>query len=104
MSFQSAYTLHWAGIKYALENGYHTYNFYGITGDFSQTNPYKGLNDFKLGFKPRIYEYIGEYDLPIQKNKYQKLRSNGELAKIFNKTDIKIIKKEKGGNDDQTKN
>lgn len=101
--FDPNYFLHHEIFKhYQFDYDYAELN--GITGDFSQTNPYKGLNDFKLGFKPRIYEYIGEYDLPIQKNKYQKLRSNGELAKIFNKTDIKIIKKEKGGNDDQTKN
>ena len=34
MQFQSAYTLHFQGIKYAIENGYKKYNFYGITGDF----------------------------------------------------------------------
>ena len=29
MQFQSAYTVHYAGIKYAIDNGYKRYNFYG---------------------------------------------------------------------------
>ena len=65
----------------------------GMTGDFTNENPYKGLNEFKLGFNTKVYEYIGEYDLPIIGTKYKKLRMNGNLAKTFNKTDIKQIQK-----------
>jgi len=83
-----------------LENEFKYADLNGITGDFSRENPYEGLNEFKLGFQPRVYEYIGEYDLPIREKKYLKLRSSGALAKLFNKTDIKIIKKEKGKKND----
>ena len=65
MSFQSAYTLHFAGIKYAIENGYDTYNFYGITGDFSPNNPLLGLYLFKKSFGGQVVELIGEFDLII---------------------------------------
>ncbi len=65
MNFQSAYTLHFAGIKYALENGYDTYNFYGITGDFSEKNPLLGLYLFKKSFGGQVVELIGEFDLII---------------------------------------
>ena len=37
MEFQSFYTIHWELIKYALNNGFEKYNFYGITGDFKDT-------------------------------------------------------------------
>ena len=34
MQFQSAYTIHFEGVKMAVEGNYNRYNFYGITGDF----------------------------------------------------------------------
>ena len=67
MSFQSAYTLHFEGIKCAIENGYDTYNFYGITGDFSKDNPLLGLYLFKKSFGGQVVELIGEFDLIISK-------------------------------------
>lgn len=57
----------------------------GVCGDFKNTNPYKGLNDFKLGFDPRIYEFIGEFDLIINRGSYDALLASGKLAQEFNK-------------------
>lgn len=57
----------------------------GISGDFSKTNPYYGLNRFKLGFNASIYEYIGEYDLVINKSSYEYLKTSGKLNKEFTK-------------------
>lgn len=57
----------------------------GITGDFKGTNPYTGLNRFKLGFNPLIFEYIGEFDLVIKENLYKYLLASGKLAQEFNK-------------------
>lgn len=65
LQFQSAYTVHYAGIKYAIDNGYKRYNFYGITGDFSEKNPLYGLYLFKKSFGGHVVELIGEYDLVI---------------------------------------
>ena len=62
MQFQSAYTTHFAGIKYAVENGYSHYNFYGITGDFREENPLYGLFLFKKSFGGHVSELIGEFD------------------------------------------
>ena len=67
MQFQSAYTLHYAGIKYAIDHGYKRYNFYGITGDFRKENPLYGLYLFKKSFGGHVVELIGEYDLIISK-------------------------------------
>lgn len=67
MEFQSAYTVHWAGCKYAIENNYERYNFYGITGDFNENNPLLGLYLFKRGFGGKVVELIGEFDLVISK-------------------------------------
>ena len=65
MNFQSAYTLHYAGIKYAIDNNYDRYNFYGITGDFNKENPLYGLYLFKKSFGGKVVELLGEYDLII---------------------------------------
>ncbi len=70
MQFQSAYTLHWEMIKYAANHGFDTYNFYGITGDFSESNPLYGLYLFKRGFGGQVTELIGEFDLIINKPFY----------------------------------
>ena len=67
MQFQSAYTVHYAGIKYAIDHGYKRYNFYGITGDFRKENPLFGLYLFKKSFGGHVVELIGEYDLIISK-------------------------------------
>ena len=69
--------------------GYSFIDLYGITADFSDTNPYKKLNDFKLRFKPNVYEYIGELDLIVNKPFHQLLWSTNQLQKEFYKPAIK---------------
>lgn len=59
----------------------------GMTGDLTSNNPYLGLNQFKLGFKPQVFEYIGEYDLIINESSYYYLQESGALVKEFNKKD-----------------
>ena len=65
MQFQSAYTIHFAGVKHAVENNYKRYNFYGITGDFRKENPLYGLYLFKKSFGGHVVELIGEFDYII---------------------------------------
>ena len=71
MQFQSAYTVHYAGVKYAIDNHYKRYNFYGITGDFRKENPLYGLYLFKKSFGGHVVELIGEYDLIVSKFWYR---------------------------------
>lgn len=86
--FAPNYFLHFSLIEY-YKNNYEHLDLNGVVGDFSNDNPYSGLNRFKLGFKPDIYEYIGEYDLIIEPKSYNILLNNGILSKTFNKKDIK---------------
>lgn len=67
MEYSSPYTTNYEMIKYAKENGYKRYNFYGISGDFNLKNQYHGLYDFKRGFGGEVIELIGEFDLVINK-------------------------------------
>ena len=87
--FAPNYFLHYNLIKYYQDN-FDYLDLNGVVGNFnSRNNPYAGLNRFKLGFKPRVYEFIGEYDLVIEQKSYDFLLTHGYLAKEFNKKDIK---------------
>ena len=82
--FAPNYFLHYNLIKYYQPT--HDYlDLNGLVGDFKNENPYTGLNRFKLGFKPNVYEYIGEFDLVIDPKTYNMLLSNGTLSKEFKK-------------------
>lgn len=70
MDFQSAYAVHFAGLKYAIDNQYDRYNFYGIVGDFNEKNPLAGLYIFKKSFGGYVVELIGEFDLILNKPMY----------------------------------
>ncbi len=69
--------------------GYNYLDLYGITGDFNDNNPYKKLNDFKLKFNPVVYEYIGEFDLVVNKTLHQLLWSTNKIQKEFYKPAIR---------------
>lgn len=86
--FSPNYFLHYKILEY-YKKYYKFADLNGMTGDFTPKNPYKGLNTFKLGFNPKVYEFIGEYDLVMQHSIYKYLLKRGKLAKIFNKTEIK---------------
>lgn len=83
-SLNPNYFLHNEIFKY-YKNNFDYIDLNGITGDFSDNNPYKGLNKFKLGFNPYIYEFIGEFDLVINKRIYELLISTNLLQKEFKK-------------------
>ena len=81
-SFSPNYFLHYMLIEhYKKDFDYMDLN--GITGDFSNENPYKGLDRFKKGFKPLTFEYIGELDFIINNGTYTNLDINGILAREF---------------------
>lgn len=82
--FAPNYFLHSEIIKYYY-NDYDYIDLNGMTGDFTHNNPYDGLNKFKLGFKPKVYEFIGEFDLVIDELVYKTMLKTGLLAKEFNK-------------------
>ena len=58
----------------------------GITGLFkNKDDKYYGLNQFKLGFNPKIFEFIGEFDLVIDGKMYSKLEKKKFFDKEFKK-------------------
>lgn len=67
MKFNGQYFLNFKMIKYALNNGYDKYNFYGITGEFNEDSEMFGLFDFKRGFNADVVELIGEFTMITNK-------------------------------------
>ena len=63
MKFNGQYFLNYEMIKYALNNGYEKFNFFGITGEFNEDSDMYGLFNFKRGFGAEVVELIGEFNL-----------------------------------------
>lgn len=78
------YCLFYSLIEY-YKSDFSTLNLNGISGDFSKENKFYGLNEFKLGFNPQLYEYIGELDLIINDKVYNNLLMTGKLHKELDK-------------------
>ncbi len=70
MKYNSQYLLQYEMIKYAIDNGYKAFNFYGIDGNFDEKSKGYGLFDFKRGFNACVHELVGEFDLVIDKTRY----------------------------------
>lgn len=69
-NFNSNYLLKWEIIKKANQEGLRYFNLNGIVGEFKEKNKYSGLNEMKLGYNAKAIEYIGEFDLVINKTVY----------------------------------
>ena len=85
MKYNSQYLLQYEMIDYAIKNGYHAFNFYGIDGNFDENSKGYGLFDFKRGFNACVHELVGEFDLVIDKPRYHLYRFSFALYKKIKK-------------------
>ena len=64
--YNAQYAIQWHMIKYAAENGFKTYNFYGIQGLPDEKAKDYGIYEFKKGFTTdesgRVVELLGTYE------------------------------------------
>ena len=83
MSFCGQYRLQWEIIKYAADNGYKRYNFYGIQDVFNPKGKDYGVYEFKKGFGGYVEELLGSFILEVNSiNKlYNFVRSLKRLIK-----------------------
>lgn len=79
--FNPNYLLKWEIIKELNQENFEILNLNGIVGEFKEKNRYTGLNEMKLGFSTNIVEYIGEFDLIINKPIYNLYQSKLEKEK-----------------------
>ncbi|MCS4485390.1 aminoacyltransferase [Staphylococcus americanisciuri] len=68
--FAGSYAVQWEMINYAIDHKITRYNFYGISGDFSETAEDAGVIKFKKGYNADVIEYIGDFIKPINKPAY----------------------------------
>jgi vancomycin resistance protein VanK len=61
----------WAMIRHALERGADVYDLRGITDSLDADNPTVGLIRFKAGTGGEAVEYVGEWDLPVNRALYK---------------------------------
>ena len=53
-----------------------------ISGDFTNNNRYRGLNESKLGYNAEAVEYIGEFNLIVNKPMYALYRNTKDKYNI----------------------
>lgn len=75
--YMGSYSLQWEMIQYAKQQGLSRYNFYGVTGDFTEDSADYGVLNFKKGFGGYIEELVGDFIKPVHPLLYRlyKLRS-----------------------------
>ena len=63
-----AYLIRWEHIRYGQSLKLTTYNFWGIAPpNAGPKHPWARLSEFKRGFRGQFIQYIGAWDLPINK-------------------------------------
>ena len=92
MKYQSFYTMHDVMIKYACENGYKRYNFYGISGNLVESDPMYGIYLMKKGFGGEVLELLGEFDYPVNKPLYKLYKTSYAAVRKAKKIKTKIHK------------
>lgn len=68
--------LKWQMINDYTQEGFKYINLNAVVGEFEKPNKYSGLNESKFGFNSIITEYIGEFDIILNRfsyNLYQKM-------------------------------
>ena len=61
----------WAMIRHALAAGAEVYDLRGITETLDDDDPHVGLIQFKVGTGGEAVEYVGEWDLPLNRALYK---------------------------------
>ena len=68
--FKGPYAIQWEMIKYGLQHNIEQYNFYGISGNFSEDADDYGVYTFKKGFNADVEELIGDFVYICNKKQY----------------------------------
>ena len=65
-SYYGIYMIHRAMFDWATSHGIKWYNFWGISGDFSEDAPDAGVLHFKRQFNGYVEEYVGQYEVLLR--------------------------------------
>lgn len=84
-NFNSKHLLIWKLMEKYSKEGYKRFNLAGLTAINIVDNPYKGLNDFKLGFNPIVIEFIGDLELVTNHTMYVMNKKSNSIKQILKK-------------------
>lgn len=93
MRYNSQYLLQYEMLKFAIDEGYDKFNFYGIDGNFNEESVNYGLFDFKRGFNADVHELIGEFDLIVNKSLYKQYNLLFKGYKVMKAIQKKLLNK-----------
>ena len=80
-SFNAKHLIIWKLMEKFSKEGYHLFNLGGIVSKVSKDDKYSGLNNYKLGFGSKVYEYIGDLEFITNKPLYLMYKNSGNLFK-----------------------
>lgn len=92
ISSQANYKTYYEHIKYAHKHGFEYYDHFGTIGDLTKENPRYGLHIFKKAFGGNYIEFIGEFDLILNKPLYFIFT---KLVPLYRKLIRKLTKRKK---------
>ncbi len=81
--FNSKHLLLWTLIEKYNKQGFKYFNLGGMTNILDKNNKYQGLNDFKLNFGCKCYEYMGDFELITNSGLYLMYRNSGPIRNIL---------------------
>lgn len=77
-----SYLTRWKVIENYCGKGIASFDLNAISGDFTNNNRYRGLNESKLGYNAEAVEYIGEFNLIVNKPMYALYRNTKDKYNI----------------------
>ena len=83
MQYYGQYIIQWEMIKYACDNNYKRYNFYGIMDVFDKKGKDYGVYEFKKGFNGYVKELLGEYVYVINPKIYKQEKLISKIKRII---------------------
>ncbi len=83
MKYLGQYILQWEMIKYACNNNYKRYNFFGVK-ELNKDGKDYGVYEFKKGFNGHVEELLGAYEIKTN-NIYYLFKLLSGIKKLFKK-------------------
>lgn len=84
-TFNAKHLLIWKLIENYHSLGYKIFNLGGMVNPKIENNKFSGLNQFKLSFNAQKIEYLGDFELIINKSHYFIFSKTNPISKILKK-------------------